>query len=96
MILEEFSKFLNKNSEKPIETLTFWLIKKLGSPNRDRITQAVQKELYFAKNKYGNFMILGKSPSGRRLLKSLYNYAKGFENQSASRFIHNIKPKDFE
>jgi len=96
MILEEFSKFLNLNNEKPVEVLTFWLVKKLGSQKQDRITQAIQKELYFAKNKYGNFMIMGKSPSGRRLLKTLYNYAVGYENQNTSRFIHNLKPKDFK
>lgn len=37
----------------------------------------------------------GKSDSGRRLLRSLYEYCLSYDQQKWSRFVHNLKASDF-
>ena len=97
MILKEFSKYLlSQEGGSALKHLNVWLIGHINNPNLTKVNKVIQKEITFAKNAHGNFLLIGKSSSGRRLLESLYNFACAFENQEHARFIHNLKPKDFE
>ena len=81
MILKEFAKFLQANQEKDsVFLMNIWLQEKLKTPTHDIIGRIIQQELYFAKNKNGSFLILGKNESGRILMKSLYNFSLSYEN----------------
>ena len=42
-----------------------------------------------------SYVFCGTSSSGRRLLKSLYEYCQSYEQQRFARFIHTIKASDF-
>lgn len=97
MILKEFSDFLKNNEEKPsVSLLYIWLKMKIESPARTNVDRILQKEIYIAKNKVGNFLFLGKSPSGRNLMQSLYNFALSFEQQKMARWLHDKKANDFK
>lgn len=97
MIIKEFSDFLKENKEKPpVSLLFFWLKTKIETPAKNNVEKIIQKEIYIAKNKAGDFLLIGKSPSGRNLIKSLYNFALSFEQQELARWIHNKKPDDFK
>ena len=97
MILQEFSDFLKQNEEKPSVSLLYvWLKLKIESPAKTNVDRILQKEIYIAKNKTGNFLFIGKSPSGRNLMQSLYNFALSFEQQKMSRWIHNQKANNFK
>ncbi|HEY9677952.1 MAG TPA: hypothetical protein V6C76_08075 [Drouetiella sp.] len=37
----------------------------------------------------------GRSPQGKVLLKSLYEYCLSYDSQKWSRFVHNLKASDF-
>lgn len=37
----------------------------------------------------------GKSASGKRLLRSLYEYCLSYDSQKWTRFVHNLKASDF-
>ena len=97
MILKEFSDFLKENEEKLSCSLLFvWLKKKIESPAKTNVDKILQKEIYIAKNKAGHTLFIGKSPSGRRLMESLYNFALRFEQQKMSRWIHEQKANNFK
>ena len=97
MIIKEFSDFLKENKEKPpVSLLFFWLKTKIESAAKNNVDKIIQKEIYIAKNKAGDFLLIGKSSSGRKLIKSLYNFALSFEQQELARWIHNKKPDDFK
>ena len=96
MILQEFSNFLKENINKPSVSLLFaWLKIKIESPAKNNIDKIIQKEIYIAKNKIGNVLFIGKSPSGRNLIQSLYNFALSFEQQKMARWIHQQKANNF-
>lgn len=97
MILKEFSEFLQKNEEKPSVSLLYvWLKMKIESPAKSNVDRILQKEIYIAKNNVGNFLFIGKSPTGRNLIQSLYNFALSFEQQKMSRWVHNQKANYFK
>ena len=97
MILKEFSEFLQKNEEKPSVSLLYvWLKMKIEGPAKSNVDRILQKEIYIAKNNVGNFLFIGKSPTGRNLIQSLYNFALSFEQQKMSRWVHNQKANNFK
>ncbi len=102
MILQDFSEFIQNYYEEkqeedktPLFLLFFWMKNKVETPARNNIDRIIQKEIYLAKNKAGDFLLIGKSPSGRKLVDSLYNFALSFEQQQYARWLHNKKPEDF-
>ena len=48
-----------------------------------------------AENKAGDFFIVGKSDSGRTLVKALYNFALSYEHYIMSKWLQDKQPKDF-
>lgn len=107
MILQEFSNFLQayyeekgglekEGSKTPIFLLFFWVKNKIETPARTNTDKIIQKEIYIAKNKAQDFLLIGKSPSGRKLIDSLYNFALSFEQHQYARWIHERKPQDFK
>ena len=97
MILKEFSDFLKENENKSSVSLLFvWLKLKIETPAKSNVDRILQKEIYIAKNKSGTSLFIGKSPSGRNLIQSLYNFALSFEQQKMSRWIHNQKATNFK
>lgn len=97
MILQEFSDFLKQNEEKSSVSLLYvWLKLKIESPAKSNADKILQKEIYIAKNKLGASLFIAKSPSGRRLMESLYNFALSYEQQKMARWIHHQKANDFK
>lgn len=97
MILKEFSDFLKTNEQKPSVSLLFvWLKQKIETPAKSNVDKILQKEIYIAKNKAGHNLFIGKSPSGRNLMQSLYNFALSFEQQKMARWLHDKKANDFK
>ena len=97
MILKEFAEFLQENENKSsVSLLYIWLKVKIETPAKSNVDRILQKEIYIAKNKVGNFLFIGKSSSGRRLMESLYNFALSFEQQKMARWIHKQKANNFK
>ncbi len=97
MILKEFSQFLQNNIEtSAIVLLNKWLKEKLEKPAVSNIDKIIQTEIYIAKNKYNDSLLIAKSESGRKLIKALYNFSLSFEQQKLARWIHNKKANDFK
>ncbi len=102
MILQEFSTYLKQFSDDitqnkitATKVLCQWIHVVINKNPKNHVDKIVHKEIMLAENKYGDFLIVGKSESGRVLVNALYNYALSYENFLMSRWLENKKPKDF-
>lgn len=102
MILQEFSTYLKQFSDEitqnkitATKVLCQWIHVVINKNPKNHVDKIVHKEIMLAENKYGDFLIVGKSESGRVLVNALYNYALSYENFLMSRWLENKKPKDF-
>lgn len=99
MIIKDFSQYLLKNydgNKKTVELLSIWIKEKIENPPKTLVDKVIQKEIYLAKNKKGEFFLIGKSDSGRILINALFNFSLSFEQQDYARKIHNLKSSNIK
>ena len=99
MIIKDFSDYLKENYKEgtsSTELLSKWVKEKIENPPKTLVDKVLQKEIYLAKNKNGEFFLIGKSDSGRILINALYNFALSFEQQDFARKIHNLKSSNIK
>ena len=102
MILQKFSKFLQSKNEEIIsgkttatKLLCEWIRFVINKNPKNNVDKIVHKEILLAENKSGDFLIIGKSESGRVLTKALYNFALSYENYIMQKWLIDKKPEDF-
>lgn len=102
MILQEFSKYLQARNDKLINNeatatklLCEWIKYVINKNPKKHADKIVHKEIMLAENKSGDFFIVGKSESGRVLVKALYNFALSYENYIMQKWLSDKKPNDF-
>ena len=54
---------------------------------KTKVEKIIHTEITLAKNKYNEFLIIGKSESGRVLINALYNYALSYEHYVLAKTI---------
>lgn len=103
MILQAFSKYLQKHNDDIINNRTTatkllckWIKLVIAKNPKNNTDKIVHKEVMLAANKNGDFFIIGKSPSGRILIKALYNFALSYEQYILSKWLTDKKPQDFK
>ncbi len=94
MILQEFSKYIQtKNDEiicnksTAINLLSEWIQQIMSKNPKTNVEKIIHSELTLAKNKYNEYLIIGKSESGRVLMNALYNYALSYEHYVLAKTI---------
>jgi len=87
MLLGEFSKhIISKKDEilsgekSAVYILTDWIRNTLHSKPVEHWQNILHTEITLVENKYNEFLITGKSDSGRILINALYNYALSYEH----------------
>ena len=102
MILNEFSKYLQKHNDDLIngktsatKLLCEWIKLVINKPPKTNAEKIVHKEIMLAQNKSGDFLIVGKSDSGRILVNALNNFALSYENYIMSKWLSDKKPHHF-
>ena len=102
MILSEFAKYLQQfdeditaNKTTAVKLLCDWIKLVINKNPKNHVDKIVHKEIMYAANPQGDFVITGKSDSGRVLINALEKYALSYENFLMSRWLENKKPKDF-
>ncbi len=103
MILQAFSKYLQSRNDDIINNRTTtskllceWIKLVIARTPKSNVDKIVHKEIMLASNKSGDFFIVGKSPSGRVLIKALYNFALSYEQYIMGKWIAERKPEDFK
>lgn len=102
MILNEFSKYIQsrnadiiKNKATGTKILCDWIELVINKNPKNHVDKIVHKEIMLAKNKSGDFVIVGKSESGRVLVNALYNYALSYEQYILNKWLEDKKAGDF-
>lgn len=102
MILNEFSKYIQSRNADMIENkatgtkiLCDWIELVINKNQKNHVDKIVHKEIMLAKNKSGDFVIVGKSESGRVLVNALYNYALSYEQYILNKWLEDKKAGDF-
>lgn len=102
MILGEFSKYIQQfdeeitsNKTTATKVLCEWIKLVINKNPKNHVDRIVHKEIMLAENNQGDFIIVGKSDSGRILVNALQNYAISYENFLMSRWLENKKPHNF-
>lgn len=72
-----------------------WVKFVINKNPKNHIDKIIHKEIMLAENKSGDFLIVGKSESGRVLVNALYNFALSYEHYIMSKWLSDKKPKDF-
>lgn len=102
MILKEFAKYLQRHNDDLIQNKTTatkllckWLRHIIHKHPRTNAEKIIHCEIMLAENKSGNFLLVGKSESGRTLMNALNNFAMSYENYIMSRWLEDKKPHHF-
>lgn len=110
MILEAFADYLRSaDPVVPAESVLLrWLWEKLTLPAQNNVDRVLRSEITVERScekkiednqsdspTKTKFKFSPRSSSGRRLLKSLYEYSMSYEQQKWSRWVHRIKASDF-
>ncbi len=102
MILAEFAKFLQNNEQEIVEKksctsfLALWIKSVLDKKPKTNVEKIIHAEISLSTNKLGDYMLIGKSESGRTLIEALYNFALSFEQHVMTKWIQDKKPSDFK
>ena len=96
MILKSFSDFLRENDNiSATKALFLWLCSRRKGNPLENVDKIINKELYFAKNKKNDVLIIAKSESGRKMMKALYNFSLSYEQYKLAKWLHERKSTDF-
>lgn len=108
MILEAFAEYLQAADPKmpATDVLARWLKERLSSPPITNVDRVLHCEICVSEKKSRarasvqsvakeDLVFKGSSQSGKRLLKSLYEYCQSYDQQKWARFVHNVKASDF-
>lgn len=103
MIIKEFSKYLQERNDKLVandttatKLLCEWIQYVIYKNPKNHVDKIVHREIMLADNKSGDFLIVGKSESGRVLVNALYNFALSYENYIMSKWLVDKKASDFK
>lgn len=94
MIISEFAKYLQEHNDDllthkttPLKLLYKWLKTVINKNPKTNIDKIVHKEILYCENKNGDYLIVGKSDSGRVLVSALIKFAKSYENYNHAKWI---------
>lgn len=103
MILKEFSKYLQQHNDDLIQNRTSatkllceWVKYVVHKNPKNNVDKIVHKEVMLAENSQGDFLIVGKSESGRVLVHALCEFAKSYENFIMAKWLADKKPHHFK
>ena len=103
MILTAFSKYLQEHNEDLIQSRTTstkllceWIRAVVYKNPKNNVDKIVHKEIMLAENTSGDFLIVGKSESGRILVNALNNFALSYENYIVAKWLADKKPHHFK
>lgn len=102
MILKAFSKYLKQHNSDIIQNKTTatkllckWIRYVKHKTPKSHVEKIINHEIMLAENNSGDFLIVGKSESGRVLVNALNNFAISYENYIMSKWLADKKSNHF-
>ncbi len=103
MILKEFSTYIQSRKDditsgksSATKILCDWVRFVITKNPKGHVDKIVHTEIMLAENGSGDFLIVGKSESGRILVNALYNFALSYEHFVMQKWLDAKKPNDFK
>jgi len=103
MILREFATYIQSRKDEitggsttAVKVLCDWIRLVITKNPKGHVDKIVHTEIMLAENEAGDFFIVGKSESGRKLVNALYNFALSYEHYIMQQWLSNKKPDDFK
>ena len=100
MIIADFANFLKKYNDdlmthktSPLKLLNEWLYEIVNKKPKNNVEKIIHREILYCKNNNGDYLIVGKSDSGRKLVTSLINFAKSYENYNYAKWLEMVEQK---
>lgn len=94
MILAEYSKFLQKHNQEllthkttPMKLLHEWIKLVINKNPKSNIDKIIHREILYCENPNGDYIIVGKSDSGRVLVSALIKFAKSYDNYNHAKWL---------
>ena len=94
MIISEFAKYLQAHNDElltrkttPMKLLHEWLRAVINKNPKNNIDKIVHKEILYCENENGDYLIVGKSDSGRVLVSALVKFAKSYDNYNHAKWM---------
>ena len=94
MIISEFAKYLQSHNNElltrsttPLKLLHEWLRVVINKNPKNNIDKIVHKEILYCENENGDYLIVGKSDSGRVLVSALIKFAKSYDNYNHAKWM---------
>lgn len=94
MIITEFSKYLQEHNDElltrkttPMKLLHEWLKSVINKNPKNNIDKIVHREIMYCENSNGDYLIVGKSDSGRVLVSALVKFAKSYDNYNHAKWM---------
>lgn len=94
MIIAEFAKYLQEHKEElltrkttPLMLLHEWLRTVINKNPKNNIDKIIHKEVLYCENRNGDYLIVGKSDSGRVLVSALIKFTKSYENYNHIKWL---------
>lgn len=102
MIIAEFAKYLQEHNEElltrkttPLMLLHEWLRTVINKNPKNNIDKIIHKEILYCENENGDYLIVGKSDSGRVLVSALIKFAKSYANYNYAKWME-ITEKSYQ
>ena len=100
MILTEYAKFLQQYNDElmthkttPLELLHKWLFQVINKNPKNNVEKIVHREILYCQNENDDYLIVGKSDSGRKLVTSLINFANSYKNYNHAKWLEIVEQK---
>jgi hypothetical protein len=87
-----------RNGKKPLDVLHYWLFNILYHPlteSSSPVYRVIHTEISFTTEDDGTLTFLGNSRSGWRLLNSLVDYCRSYDDWQFRRWLHHLQASDF-
>lgn len=70
-----------------MQLLHKWLKSVIYKNPKNNIDKIIHKEILFCENENGDYLIVGKSDSGRVLVSALIKFAKSYDNYNHAKWM---------
>lgn len=98
MIISEFAKFLQLHNDElltrkitPMKLLHVWLKSVINKNPKSNIDKIIHREILYCENDSGDYLIVGKSDSGRVLVSALIKFAQSYENYNHAKWVEMVE-----
>lgn len=96
MIIKAFAEALQLEKDaEPCAFLQIWLKKILSKKPTNHVENVIHTEFFIQRTADNITIVASNSPTGQKLMQSLYNFCLSYENFLFAKWLHKKSSNDF-